>query len=81
MKDILLVLFLTFNIVIILLLNKYKNTRAGNVIGSCWLVVVIGIFYLFFRFNFNLAQNIFIAIFGGLGLLYFFYNFKRITKR
>ena len=49
MKDIFIVPLITFNIIIILLLNKYKNSKTGSVIGFCWFVLVIGIFFLFFK--------------------------------
>ncbi|HET7116261.1 MAG TPA: hypothetical protein VFI29_07205 [Hanamia sp.] len=80
MKDIFMVLLMVFNLVIILLLNKYKNTRTGNVIGLCWFVVCISIFFLFFSRNFTMTQNIILGIFGSGGLVYFFYNFKRIVE-
>lgn len=80
MKDIFVILLMAFNLVIILLLNKYKNTRTGNVIGLCWIVVCIGIFFLFFSRNFTMTQNIILGIFGGGGLVYFFYNFKRLVE-
>ena len=79
MKDIIMVILMGFNLAIILLLNKYKNTRTGNAIGFCWLIVVISIFFLFFSHNFSSGQNIVIGIFGGAGLVYFFYNFRKIV--
>jgi hypothetical protein len=80
MKDVFVVLLMAFNLAIILLLNKYKNTKTGSVIGFCWFALCIGIFFLFFSRNFNKVQNIFIVFFGGSGLVYFFYNFKKIVE-
>lgn len=80
MKEIFMVILMIINLVIIFLLNKYKKTKAGNIIGFCWLIVVMSIFFLFFSYNFNTTQNIFIAFLGGSGLIYFFYNFKKIVE-
>ena len=78
MKDIFIVPLITFNIIIILLLNKYKNSKTGSVIGFCWFVLVIGIFFLFFTHNLTTFQNFFMALFCAAALIYFFYNYKKL---
>lgn len=74
-----LLIFFTLAIVIFLL-NKYRNTKAGFFIRFTWFVVCMGIFFFFFSHNFTLTQNIAMAVVSVLGLIYFGYNLKKILE-
>ena len=58
--------------------RKYRGTKILLILQFCWFLVCFTIFFFFLRPNFNGTQNIVMGAFAGGGLVYFFYNFKRI---
>lgn len=80
MEKIILLLFIIACFAAIMLLNKYRNTKVGLIIRFCWFAIGISIFFSFFSHNFSMTQNIVMGFFGGGGLVYFFFKFKRISE-
>gem|GEM_PF-1710999 len=84
MDKIILIICLLIVIPSIILMNKfrmkYRNTKALLIIQFCWFLVCLTIFFFFLKPNFNKTQNIVMGAFAGGGLVYFFFNFKRISE-
>jgi hypothetical protein len=73
---IILCIFICFSLII--LFNKYKNTKTGFFIQFGWFVICMGIFFFFFSPYYSLTLNIIMAVVSVCGLIYFGYNLKKI---
>ncbi|MEO8820419.1 MAG: hypothetical protein ABI267_08675 [Ginsengibacter sp.] len=75
---IILSIFICFSLIV--LLNKYRNTKAVFFIRFGWFAVGMGIFFFFFSQNYTLVQNLVMAFVTIFGLAYFGYNLKKIME-
>ena len=81
MQNLLIILFIFICFALIVLFNKYRNTKAGFFIRFGWFAVCVGVFFFFFSQHYSLAQNILMAFVSLCGLIYFGYNLKKIMEQ
>jgi hypothetical protein len=80
MERLLIIVFIFLCFAVVLLQNKYRNTKAVFFIRFAWFVISMGIFFFSFSENFTLVQNLVMAFVTICGLIYFAYNLKKIMQ-
>lgn len=80
MTKLLIIFFVFLSFALVVILNKYRNTRTAFYIRFAWFLIGMGIFFIFFSPFYTLTQNIVMAVIAVLGLIYFAYNILHSQK-
>jgi hypothetical protein len=61
-------------------LKRFRATRTGWWLRGIWFAIVMTLFF-FYRSHFTVTQIIFMVFVGIAGVIYFFFEYRKITKQ